>query len=234
MRRLLAAAAVIAVPAGAEVVQSSPAGFEVSHAITVAAPPEKAWPTVTAPRLWWNKDHTYSDDPANLTLDERPGGCFCEKLPGKGGVEHMRVVYIQPPRMIRLTGGLGPLQAEGATGMLAITLTRDGDATRIVMTYVAGGYVRAGGDKLAPLMDRVLGLQLAGLKAALDGPVGGAAPSGAPVPPRIRAEPLADVGATISGLDPGGGPPAPAPAPAAPPKNAAKARPLPSDWDSPR
>lgn len=235
----------IAAPAGAEVVQSSPMGFEVSHSVTVAAPLERAWAITLAPRLWWNKDHTYSGDSANLSLDERPGGCFCEKLPAKGGVEHMRVAYIQPPRMIRLIGGLGPVQAEGATGAMAITLTKQGEGTRIVMSYVVGGYMRQGAEKLAPLVDRVLGEQFEGLKAAVEGagapaagvkpvPVGASATKPAAAAPRIDAEPLADVGATISGL-PAEAPPGPGPAaqvPAEPPVR----RPAPADpnAESPR
>ena len=74
IRTLSVAAALFAVPAAAEVVQSTPAGFEVSHSVTVPVSLERAWPIATAPRLWWDKDHTYSGDPATLTLDERPGG----------------------------------------------------------------------------------------------------------------------------------------------------------------
>lgn len=249
LRAILSAAAAVAAPAAAEVVQSAPGGFEVKNEITVDAPIERAWAVVVAPRLWWNKDHTYSEDSTNLTLDERPGGCFCEKLPNKGGVEHMRVVYIQPPRMIRLVGALGPLQAEAADGTMAITLVRSGSQTNISMTYVAGGYIRAGAEKLAPVVDRVLGEQLAGLKKAVDGGAAAAGPVAGPSltpaakprgraparpaapQPRIEADPLADVGQTISGLDTDA--PA-ADAPAADPTPAASPRPRPADQDSPR
>lgn len=217
-RNFVLASVFVATPAVAEVVQSSPAGFEVRHSATVAVAPEKAWPIVVAPRLWWDKDHTYSDDSTNLTLDERAGGCFCEKLPNKGAVEHMRVVYIQPPRMIRMVGGLGPLQAEAADGTMAITLTKEGAGTRIDMTYVAGGYIRAGADKLAPVVDRVLAQQLAGLKAALDGATPAAAkpvPAVTPTDQPTAGNPLAEVSQTISGLSTDSQSPAD-PAPTAP------------------
>lgn len=208
---LIAGAALATAPAGAEIVRSSTVGFEVGGTVTVAAPLDRAWAVTLAPRLWWDKDHTYSDDPANLTLDERAGGCFCEKLPNKGSVEHMRVVYVQPPQMIRMTGGIGPLQAEGATGTLAIVLSKDGEGTKIALSYVAGGYFRNGADQLAPLVDRVLVRQLAGLKAAIEsGATTGAARPGAtarpavkgaaPARPAITPNPLADVGETISGM----------------------------------
>ena len=238
---IIAAAALSAFPAAAEVVQSAPGGFEVKNTVTVAAPLDRAWTVLVAPRLWWDKDHTYSDDAANLTLDERPGGCFCEKLPNKGGVEHMRVVYIQPPRMIRMVGALGPLQAEAADGTMAITLTKAGAGTNITMTYVAGGYIRAGADKIAPMVDRVLAGQLEGLKKAIES--GGAPAVGPVLPPKrkagvqaapaatpqIVADPLAEVGATISGLE--------QEAPSAdgtPPVVPTTPKPRPADQDSPR
>ena len=43
-----------------------------------------------------------------MTLQMRPGGCFCETLDGGGGIEHMRVTYVQPGERIVLTGSLGP------------------------------------------------------------------------------------------------------------------------------
>lgn len=197
------AAALIAAPAAAEVVQSTPAGFEVRESVDVPVPAERVWPVVLAPRLWWNKDHTYSEDSANLSLDERAGGCFCEKLPNKGSVEHMRVVYIQPPKMVRMTGALGPLQAEAANGTLTIALAKTEAGTRITMSYLAGGYVRVGMDKLAPVFDRVLGLQMQGLKAAVESAPAPAARPGAAKPapaPKIEPQPLAGIEQTISGL----------------------------------
>ena len=166
--------ALYAAPVQAEVVQATSAGFEVRQTMSVDAPIDRVWTTVTVPARWWSKDHTYSDDPANLSLEPRPGGCFCEKLPNGGGVEHLHVVYAQPPQMIRMTGALGPLQAEAADGTLAIVLKADGaKATTVTMTYVAGGYVRAGADTLAPKVDEVLALEMVGLKSAAE-----AAPAG--------------------------------------------------------
>ena len=52
-------------------------------------------------------------DAKNLSIDARPGGCFCEKLPNGGGVEHARVVYVAPREVLRLSGALGPLQGVG-------------------------------------------------------------------------------------------------------------------------
>ena len=38
------------------------------------------------------------------------------------------------------------------------------------MSYVVGGYMRQGGETLAPLVDKVLGEQLTRLKAAAEAP----------------------------------------------------------------
>lgn len=104
--------------------------------------------------------HTYSGDSGNLTLVLTAGQCFCERLSGGGSVEHMRVVYVEPGRTLRLQGGLGPLQAEAATGTLTFSLAPVAGGTQITQSYVVGGFVRGGADKLANPVDRVLAEQL--------------------------------------------------------------------------
>lgn len=164
------ALALASAPAAAEIVQATPAGFDVRQVVTVDAPVAQAWAALLAPRTWWDREHTYSDDSANLALDPQAPGCFCERIPSTGGtVEHARIVYVQPPRMIRMVGALGPLQAEAVTGTLSIKLDPEtGTTTRVTMEYVVGGYVRSGADTLAPKVDEVLATQLVGLKAAAE------------------------------------------------------------------
>lgn len=154
------------IPASAEVVRATPAGFELSQTVTIDVPSARAWAALKVPQYWWDKDHTYSDDSANLYLEAQAGGCFCERIPeSKGSVEHARIVYVAPGRMLRMVGALGPLQAEAVTGTLTFKFDAEGEkATRITMTYVVGGYVRAGADTLAPKVDEVLALQLLNLK----------------------------------------------------------------------
>lgn len=164
-----AAAVMLSTQAAAEVVQATPAGFEIKRVVTVDAPPARTWAALMAPARWWDHEHTYSDDSANLSLDPRAGGCFCEAIPKtKGAVEHARVVYVQGPQMLRMTGSLGPLQAEAVTGTLTFRLDPEGTGTRVTLEYVVGGYVRAGADTLAPKVDEVLATQLVGLKAAAE------------------------------------------------------------------
>lgn len=162
------AAGLCAAPAEAEVVSATPQGFEVKASATVAATPAEAWAMLGRIERWWNPSHTYSGKAENLSLRTRIGGCFCEKLAG-GGVEHMRVVYADRGKMLRLQGGLGPLQGEGAAGSLTWTLKAVPAGTEITQTYVVGGYIRMGAEKLAPLVDGVITEQLGRLAAALGG-----------------------------------------------------------------
>ena len=160
----------LASPAAAEVVAATGTTMEISQVVTVDAPITQVWDTLRAPQRWWSKDHTYSDDSANLYLDGQATGCFCERFPDrKGSVEHARIVYIQPPQMMRLTGALGPLQAEAVVGTLTFKLAPEGTtATKVSLSYVVSGYVRAGADVLAPKVDEVLALQVLNLKSAAE------------------------------------------------------------------
>lgn len=62
---------------------------------------------------WWDAANSYSGDAANFYLEPRALGCFCEKLPGGGSIAHMQVVYVEPGAVLRMLGGLGPLQGMG-------------------------------------------------------------------------------------------------------------------------
>jgi hypothetical protein len=188
------ALALLAPTAHAEVHQKAETGFVIRSGADVEASPDAAWRTLVDPSQWWSPDHTYSSDAANLSLDPRVEGCFCELLPSRespnaaprGHVEHMRVIFIDRGRMLRLSGALGPLQSEAVTGTLTMNLKpRDGGGSRILWEYVVGGYMRYKTDEIAPAVDKVIGEQLARLAAKL-GPV--AAPSA--VPPQAAPDPL--------------------------------------------
>jgi hypothetical protein len=73
--------------------------------------------------------------------------------------------------MLRMEGAFGPLQGEAIVATMTFELSPEGDkATKVKMTYVAGGYSPTGFEKLAPLVDGVLGTQLDGLKTAAEAP----------------------------------------------------------------
>lgn len=161
-------------PAAAEVVAASEAGFALHYETTVATSVQRAWAGIAEPDRWWNAEHTYSGDPANLTLDPVAGGCLCEVLPRTSGsdlgsVEHMRVVYVDPRvNTLRLAGALGPLQAEALTGALTIKVEPADSGAKLTWDYVVGGYARMSLEQFALVVDGVVGEQFARLAASLD------------------------------------------------------------------
>lgn len=173
MRSLLCGAVLAALGASqaqAEVSGLTDAGFVSRNDVTVEASPSEAWQEMVAINRWWSGDHTYSGDAANLYLDPQATGCFCEKLPvpkdappgqRMGSIEHAHVVYADPVRrVLRMTGGLGPLQGEAVHATLTITFKPvDGGGTTIIWNYVVGGYMRMKMADIAPIVDKVLGEQ---------------------------------------------------------------------------
>ena len=166
---LLAAIAVGLATAGvarAEVVDVQPGGFEVRHSVEIAAPPAKVWAALGQVGAWWNSSHSWSGDAKNLSIDLKPGGCWCEALPKTGGgAWHMTVVFVDPGKTVRMAGALGPLSLSGADGhMIWMLAEKAPGATTLTWTYDVGGYYKGGLDKLAGPVDGVLGEQAARLK----------------------------------------------------------------------
>src|SRR5258708_36324901 len=108
--------AIIAAPLRGEVIESAATGFLVRHTAAINAPPATVYAALTdGVGGWWDPAHTLSHDARNLSVDAKPGGCFCERLPGGGGVQHMSVVYASPGKLLRLTGAIGPRQEAALT-----------------------------------------------------------------------------------------------------------------------
>jgi uncharacterized protein YndB with AHSA1/START domain len=181
-------------PAMAEVKESSPSGFVIQLGIDVPASPQASWDALVALRKWWSADHSYSGDAANFSLDARAGGCFCEVLPNtsspkaapRGSVEHMRVVYVEQPRALRMSGALGPLQAGAGTGTLTVILKPQGEGTRVLWEYVYGGYVRGDVPGLAKAVDGVLAGQVLRLGKVLGARAAAAPPKAEASPPPAK------------------------------------------------
>ena len=159
----VAAAALLAGAARAEVTDKSAAGFEVTEKATIAAPAAKVYAALLTPGAWWSSQHSWSGSAANLSMDLSTG-CFCEKLP-KGYVRHMTVVFADGATTLRLFGGLGPMQLTGASGHLVFALKPAGDKTELTLTYDVGGYAKGGlADNWAAPVDSVLGEAVGRLK----------------------------------------------------------------------
>jgi uncharacterized protein YndB with AHSA1/START domain len=162
---ILAASAALSTAARAEVVDVQTNGFEVREAVHIAAPPDKAYAALVDIGRWWDPGHTFSGDAANLSLEPKAGGCFCEALKDGGWTAHMRVIYVAPGKTLRLEGTLGPLQTLGASGHLTFALAPKDGGTDLVLTYDVGGYAKDGFPSWATPVDHVLGAQVARLKA---------------------------------------------------------------------
>lgn len=165
--------------ASAEVVKQDAHSFVTRDTAKVTASPREVWMTLIAPAKWWNPTHSWSGDAANMTLTPQGGGCFCERIPQdpkvsgiplSGSSQHMVVLLAMPDSVLRMRGGLGPLQSEPVDGVLTITLKPVDGGTQILWEYVVGGFFRYEVPVIAKAVDGVMSEQL-GRLAGLLGPV---------------------------------------------------------------
>jgi hypothetical protein len=173
MKHLVITAAILAAtasPAFADVKAASETGFNVIHIASVQATPDEIWKRLLAPKDYWNKSHSWSGSTAGFYIDAQANGCFCElfqetdangKVKTVGSVEHMRVIFAQPGKVLRMQGALGPLQSEAVIGTLTVAMepAKQDGSTRISFSYVVGGYMRYKVAEIAPAVDKVLGEQ---------------------------------------------------------------------------
>lgn len=163
--RAVAFAAVAAAAAHGAVADSASNGFTIKIPLHIQAPPATVYQKfVRNVGDWWNPAHTFSGSARNLSIDEKPMGCFCEKLPDGGGVRHLEVVYLAPGKAMVLTGALGPMQALAATGNLRLQFSPEGDGTKLEVTYAVTGYLPAGMNAFAASADGMLTEQFTRLK----------------------------------------------------------------------
>ena len=170
MKRLLFAAAALALaatPASAGIASRTADGFTLSYERVVTASPEAVLGAVGRPADWWSDAHTYSGAASNLSVDLRPGGCWCEALPG-GGVKHGEAVLVWPDqRMVRFDAPFGPLQGIGADAVLTMSWAdvEDGSARLLKWTFVVTG---PGAGAMADPVDGVMAEQFGRLADHLD------------------------------------------------------------------
>ncbi len=150
--------------AAAEVADSSATGFTVKATLSIQAAPDEVYRRLIRIGDWWDSEHTFSSDAHNLSIEEKAGGCFCEKLPNGGGVRHLEVLFVAPGKVLRMGGGLGPLQGIAANGSMTIKLTPADGGTKLETTYAVAGYLPAGMNTLAAPVDLVLTNQFVRLK----------------------------------------------------------------------
>lgn len=172
----MALALACAMPARAEVIETTADRFVTRAEASVKTPLLATWLALTKPGLWWADAHSWSGDAENMTLTPQGGGCFCERIPVgdsgnasamEGSVRHAEVLQAFPMKVLRLSGGFGPLQGEPVSGILTITLKEIEGGTRLLWEYNVGGPMRYKVDEIAPVVDKVMNEQLTRLQAHL-------------------------------------------------------------------
>ena len=143
-----------------------PGSFEVVIDRKLNAPPAMVYDRLVHVESWWASAHTYSGDANNLNLEARAGGCWCENWLG-GSVEHGRVLAAIPGKLLRISGGFGPLQAQPVAAVMTFTLApADDGGTSLSVRYRVAGPVGA----LGPPVTAVLGQQVETLVTAINAP----------------------------------------------------------------
>jgi len=171
LRSALLFAGVAASPAYAEIKDAKPAGFTIENSVWVPARPQAAYAAlVNDVGRWWPADHTWWGDASKLSISDKAGGRFCE-IDGARQAWHMTVTFTDPGKLMRMTGGLGPLQGMGLHGALEWRFAAEDDGTRITLWYRVGGYTPDDLGQFAPVVDKVQGVQLGGLADFLRKPV---------------------------------------------------------------
>ena len=160
-----------------DVVDSASNGFTVKVTVQIQAAPKDVYrQLIHNVGDWWNSAHTFSGDAHNLSIEEKPMGCFCEKLPNEGSVRHMEVVSLMPGKSLGMTGALGPLQMIAATGNMRVQLLASEGGTKLEATYSVTGYLLAGMNTFAAPVNSVLTEQFTRLKNYVE--------HGNPAPPK--------------------------------------------------
>jgi len=153
----------------AEVTDSSSSGFGITVKAELHASPTDVYRKfVQNIGDWWNSGHTWSGDAHNLTIDPKPMGCFCEKLPNGGGVKHMEVVNSMPGRMLVMRGELGPLQSMATSGSMTVQFQAMEGGTKMTLTYAVAGYAAKGMAAIAPNVDAVIQEQVTRFKSYVE------------------------------------------------------------------
>ena len=161
MKWIIAAVALCASGAAqSEVVSANANGLHVRHEVQIVVPPPGAFAAFGQMPSWWNAQHTYSGKSSNLSLSLSPGSCICERFPDGGGIEHMRVSYVEPAKRVVMTGSLGPLLYLATSGVMDVQFERIAGGTKVTLDYKAAGFAEGGADKIAPIVDGVLADQM--------------------------------------------------------------------------
>ena len=156
--------------AEAEVVAAEANGFVTRTTVSIAAEPDKVFTRFAEIGRWWNDSHTWSGKASNMSMALAPDGCWCEKLPDGGFIEHARLIYLERAKMLRFRAALGPMHEAAALGTMTATFEpEDGGKTKLTLTYAVLLFQPGkGAAPLAPLVDQVLAEQMERLKQSFE------------------------------------------------------------------
>jgi arylamine N-acetyltransferase len=152
--------------AHAKVVAHSATGFVVEHQVDLKTDANSAYDAFTQLGSWWSSSHSFSGDAKNITIDTKPGGCWCETLPNGGFVKHMDIVHAAPGKMLVFSGGLGPLQFMGVAGSMTVSFqtAKATSVTTMKLRYDVGGRDDKNFEDISKAVDGVLAEQIARYK----------------------------------------------------------------------
>lgn len=152
----------------AEVVAASKEHFTLKLEATSDLSPQETWARLIEPAQWWQSDHTYSGDAANLSLEAIAGGFWREDWDG-GSVWHGTVLQAKPNETLVLSAPFGPLQGLAVTSVWTISLSPiETGGTRIRFDHVTNGTSASNLQDLAPAVDFVKGEALKSLARPKD------------------------------------------------------------------
>ncbi|MCJ7421734.1 ATPase [Sphingomicrobium astaxanthinifaciens] len=162
-----ATAALIGAPgaAHADVIAATTNSFHIRHEVPLVVPAARAFDLLARPGDWWSDAHSYSGAAANMRLELRPGGCFCE-IWDAGAVEHLRVVAVTPGEQVVLAGGLGPLLYAPASGTMVWKVEPGGTGAILTIDYKVTGFAANDAAEWSSRVDAVLAEQVMRFRAA--------------------------------------------------------------------
>lgn len=153
----------VASPCFADVKLATDHGFMIENSSQTDASPDRVYAIlVEEVDNWWPKDHSWWR--GTFSIEQTPGGCFCENADDKQA-QHMRIVHLAPPTTLVMVGGLGPLQQMGISGALTWSVEEQSESgrTTVTLTYNVHGVSEHDFTQLARAVDNVQASQLKAL-----------------------------------------------------------------------
>lgn len=139
-------------------------GFIVENKFETDVEAAKVWDAlINDVDLWWPKSHSWWGEEGTFSIEPKAGGCFCENAKERSA-EHMHIAFVDPNKLLRMTGGLGPLQGMGMHGALDWQFKELAKGTQVTLSYRVTGINKDGFKQLAKIVADVQKIQLNGLK----------------------------------------------------------------------